>query len=113
MDGNNIATILEEESNNLDCSLFWHFPIYLQAYSVNENRDSLLQTGSESIVRNGNWKFHYYFEDNDTELYNILEDTGENNNLVDTSPKKKEELFKILKKNAGKTPMCLFQKLKN
>lgn len=100
LDGNNIATILQEETNDLERPLFWHFPIYLQAYNENdnENRDSLFRTRPGSVVRKGDWKLHYYFEDNDMELYNLSEDVGEKNNLIDTNPEKKEELLKILKK---------------
>ena len=100
LDGNNITTILQEETKYFERPLFWNFPIYLQAYNVtdNENRDSLFRTRPGSIVRKGDWKLHYYFEDNDIELYNLSEDIGENNNLVDINPEKKEELFKILKK---------------
>ena len=100
LDGNNLSSVLEGEKETLERSLFWHFPIYLQAYNVNdnENRDPLFRTRPGSVIRKGDWKLHYYFEDEGVELYNLSEDIGENNNLVDTNPEKKEELLKILKK---------------
>ena len=71
-----------------------------RSYNVNdnENRDSLFRTRPGSVVRKGDWKLHYFFEDNDMELYNLSEDIGEKNNLVDTNIEKKAELLKILKK---------------
>ncbi|WP_147676492.1 sulfatase [Algibacter pacificus] len=99
LDGNNISSILEGKEEKLERSLFWHFPIYLQAYNVNdnENRDPLFRTRPGSVIRKGDWKLHYYFEDDGVELYNLSEDIGEKNNLVDTHSEKKEELLKILK----------------
>lgn len=100
LDGNNLSSILEGKEKTLDRPLFWHFPIYLQAYNIkdNENRDPLFRTRPGSVVRKGDWKLHYYFEDNEMELYNISDDIGENNNLVNANPEKKDELLNILKK---------------
>lgn len=99
LDGENLAPILEEKQTALERPLFWHFPIYLQAYNVNDNetRDSLFRTPPGSVVRKGDWKLHYYFEDDGIELYNLSEDIGERNNLAETHPEKKEELLKLLK----------------
>lgn len=99
-DGDNLSSILEETSTTLDRPLFWHFPIYLQAYRVrdNENRDALFRTRPGSVVRLGNWKLHYYFENNEVELYNLSTDIGERNNLALKEPKKTEEMKKLLKK---------------
>ncbi|GAA4950462.1 sulfatase [Algibacter agarivorans] len=100
LDGNSLAPVLEEEVQVFERPLFWHFPIYLQAYNVNdnENRDPLFRTRPGSVVRKGDWKLHYYFEDNGLELYNLSEDIGERNNLVETNPEKVEELLNLLKK---------------
>lgn len=100
LDGNNLSFVLEGKAETFERPLFWHFPIYLQAYNVNdnENRDSLFRTRPGSVIRKGDWKLHYYFEDNGVELYNLLEDIGEQNNLASTYPEKKEELLGLLKK---------------
>jgi arylsulfatase A-like enzyme len=78
--------------------LFWHFPIYLQAYQKedNENRDSFFRTRPGSVVRQGDWKLHYYFEDEAIELYNLAEDIGEANNLAQREVEKREELLGLL-----------------
>lgn len=82
-----------------DRPLFWHFPVYLQAYNKadNENRDSLFRTRPGSVVRKGDWKLHYYFEDKGIELYHLAEDIGESNNLEQQEVKKREELLAELK----------------
>lgn len=98
LDGNNLSSILEGKTDTLTRPLFWHFPIYLQAYNVNENenRDPLFRTRPGSVIRNGDWKLHYYFEDDGVELYNLSEDIGESNNLVLAESEKKDELLSEL-----------------
>lgn len=99
LDGANISSILEGKTKTFERTLFWHFPIYLQAYNKNdnENRDPLFRTRPGSVIRKGNWKLHYYFEDNGVELYNIADDIGERNNLATINLEKKEELLNDLK----------------
>lgn len=99
LDGRNLAPILEKKVNELDRPLFWHFPVYLQAYKVNdnENRDSLFRTRPGSAIRYGDWKLHYFFENDEIELYNLVEDIGERNNLTIKEPEKTEELLNYLK----------------
>ncbi|MFY0606445.1 MAG: sulfatase [Cyclobacteriaceae bacterium] len=98
LDGVNLAPILESKKNDLTRPLFWHFPIYLEAYNVNnnQNRDPLFRTRPGSAVRLGDWKLHYYFENNEMELYNLSRDIGEQENLADIEPKKRDELLVLL-----------------
>ena len=99
LDGINLTPILEEKIDKLDRPLYWHFPIYLQAYSVreNENRDSLFRTRPGSVIRYGDWKLHYYFENDEVELYNLSNDIGERNNLAKEEPVKTEEMLNYMK----------------
>ncbi|MDN5217417.1 sulfatase [Fulvivirgaceae bacterium BMA12] len=78
--------------------LFWHFPIYLQAYSQekDDGRDPLFRTRPGSVIRLGDWKLHQYFEDGAVELYNLKDDLGERNNLVKERPQKTKELLNLL-----------------
>jgi arylsulfatase A-like enzyme len=80
-------------------SFFWHFPIYLQGYDIkdNENRDSLFRTRPGSVIRKGDWKLHYYFENNDVEVFNLKDDIEERNNLAEVNKVKKQELLDELK----------------
>jgi len=98
-DGADLSDVLEQKTQTLERPLFWHFPVYLQAYNPadNENRDALFRTRPGSVVRKGDWKLHYYFEDDGLELYNLSEDIGERNNLSEKYPEKTDELFGLLK----------------
>ena len=98
LDGVNILPILKKQPDTLNRSLYWHFPIYLQAYnpSFNENRDSLFRTRPGSVVRKGNWKLHHYFEDNEYELYDLGQDIEEQTNLMEQQPKKAKEMIALL-----------------
>ncbi|MFY0626791.1 MAG: sulfatase [Reichenbachiella sp.] len=100
LDGTNLSSILKEKSDKLDRPLYWHFPIYLEAYHVhdNENRDSLFRTRPGSVVMYKNWKLHYYFENDEVELYDLAQDIGERNNLAIKEPEKTEEMLNDLKK---------------
>ena len=99
LDGMNISEVIEGKAKAIDRPLFWHFPIYLGAFQVhdNENRDSLFRTRPGSVIRYGDWKLHYYFEDHEMELYDLAEDIGERNDLSDSKPEKREELLAILR----------------
>ncbi|PWD98924.1 sulfatase [Marinilabilia rubra] len=102
LDGINISSILEGETDKLDRPLYWHFPIYLQASNTHaiedsEDRDSLFRTRPGSVIRYENWKLHYYFENNEIELYNLEEDIGERNNLAEKETEKRDEMLNYLK----------------
>ena len=91
--------LLKGEAETLgDRALYWHFPCYLQAYSVyDEQRDPLFRTRPVSVIRVGEWKLHQYFEGDDLELYNLEKDIGETNNVAAKYPEKTEELLGRLK----------------
>lgn len=99
LDGNSLAPVLEGKIQTFQRPLFWHFPVYLQAYNVNDNetRDALFRTRPGSVIRKGEWKLHYYFEDDGVELYNLSQDIGETNNLAEVNPEKVNELLEELK----------------
>jgi len=98
LDGESLANVLLKQEQLEARPLFWHFPVYLQAYRVggDESRDSLFRTRPGSVVRLGDWKLHQYFEDGALELYNLKEDIGEKNNLANTKPDKVSELLDVL-----------------
>jgi arylsulfatase A-like enzyme len=97
-DGQNLLPLLVDSQPLEQRPLFWHFPIYLQAYDVNNNqdRDSLFRTRPGSVVRFGEWKLHHYFEDDGVELYNLREDISEQRNLALEHPDKSAELYRLL-----------------
>ncbi len=75
--------------------LYFHFPIYLQAYNKTEDdsRDPLFRTRPGSVIISGQWKLHQYFEDSALELYNLNNDLGETYNLIDENPEMAKELL--------------------
>ena len=89
MDGKSLVPLLRGEIASLgERPIFWHFPAYLQAYRVvDEQRDRLFRSRPCSIIREGNWKLHHYFERNEFELFNLATDIGEKYNLVKVRPK--------------------------
>nr|WP_299074471.1 sulfatase [uncultured Allomuricauda sp.] len=97
LDGIDLTSVLKNQKV-IERDLFFHFPIYLQAYKVEKDggRDSLFRTRPGSVIISGNWKLHHYFEDNKMELYNLKTDVGETKNLVDEYPEKAKELYKKL-----------------
>ena len=92
-------------------SLFYHFPVYLEAYNVHldNGTDPLFRTRPGSVIIKDNWKLHHYFEDGKIELYNIEEDISESTDLSKTNLKKTKELYHDLNKwrEANNAPIPL------
>ena len=78
--------------------LFFHFPIYLEAYNKLEDqgRDPLFRTRPGSVIISGKWKLHHYFEDGGLELYDLSQDIGESNNLAELKPDISKKLLNKL-----------------
>ena len=88
LDGISLKSQFKGQSK-LERDIFYHFPIYLEAYNKIEDhgRDPLFRTRPGSVIISGKWKLHHYFEDDGTELYNLETDIGESNDLSDKEPK--------------------------
>ena len=98
VDGVSLVPLLNGSKTTFgDRPLFWHFPAYLQAYSVwSEQRDPLFRSRPCSVIRLGDWKLHQYFEDGGLELYNLRDDIGEQTDLAKAKPDKTQALLKRL-----------------
>ncbi len=77
--------------------LYWHYPHYGN------------QGGHPaSMVRQGDWKLIYYWEDNHVELYNLADDIGEENDLSTVHSKLaanlKDQMFNWLESVGAKYP---------
>jgi arylsulfatase A len=88
LDGISIVSLLKEPEKKLERNtLFWHFPHY---YFRPEG------TAPQSAVRRGSWKLIHFFEDDRLELYNLDEDIGEKQDLVNKHSNVADELYKML-----------------
>lgn len=87
VDGQSLVSLLKGGKKLNRKAIYWHYPHYGN------------QGGSPgSAVRAGDWKLIKFYEDGRFELYNLKEDIGEKNNLVDQLPKKTAELKAMLYK---------------
>lgn len=89
VDGESFVPILkgEKEYNGIR-PLFWHYP--------NEWGPSGPGIGAASAVRKGDYKLIYYHDGQRMELFNIREDIGETENLVENHPEITREMAAVL-----------------
>jgi arylsulfatase A-like enzyme len=88
-DGVSFLPLLERADARLDRdAIYWHFPGYLQA-----GEDiGTWRTTPAGAIRTGRWKLIEFFEDNRLELYDLAGDIGEQRNLANANPSKRDEL---------------------
>ncbi|QGJ69339.1 N-acetylgalactosamine-6-sulfatase [Planctomycetales bacterium 10988] len=80
VDGVSLVPLLQGKSIE-ERPLYWHYPHYGN------------QGGEPStILMEDEWKLIYYHEDHRYELYNISQDVGEQNNLIDDQPERSEAM---------------------
>lgn len=84
-DGESLLPVLIENKKLQRDELFWHFPHY---------HGSAWKPGS--AIRKGDWKLVVYYESEKTELFNLVEDPGEKNNVAEQNSCKVAELKSIL-----------------
>lgn len=81
LDGVSLASVLRAPGAPLVReSLYWHLPHYHHSTPA-------------SAVRKGDWKLIEFFEDGESELYNLALDPGETKNLAESEPRKVGELM--------------------
>jgi arylsulfatase A-like enzyme len=98
LDGLSLVPLLTQSGPITARTLFWHFPVYLQAYTgkADDSHDPLFRTRPGSALRQGRWKFHQYFEDGRLELYDLDADPGERKNVASLFPEKTTELHQMM-----------------
>ena len=89
LDGESYFSQLHSDtSKNLKRNdIFWHFPGYLGA------GENTYRTKPVSVIRSGNYKLLEFLEDGKIEVYNLIEDVSEKNNLASQMPDLKKELY--------------------
>jgi len=80
VDGVSLKPLMEGKSLS-ERPLYWHYPHY-----GNQGGDP------SSIIREGNWKLIFYWEDGNQELYDLSSDPGEQNNIAEENPQITERL---------------------
>ncbi len=85
VDGESFLTLLQGDTTYRRGPVFWHYPHYGN------------QGGTPgSSVREGDYKLIEFYEDNRLELYNLIDDIGEEHNLAGELAEKAEELHAML-----------------
>ena len=96
-DGKSLLPLLKGKKMK-ERSLIWHYPHY-----GNQGGEPA------SIIRKGDWKLIYYYEDGHEELYNLKTDLEENYNVADKNlqivKSLHHKLFAYLKKVEAKFPV--------
>ena len=69
--------------------MFWHYPVAKPLTPLSE---------PGSVVRDGDWKYIYFYSDGRSELYNLNDDIGETKNLAALNPKKAKKMKKKMRK---------------
>lgn len=97
-DGMSILPLLEGDDYMPERPLFWHFPVYLEAYAGkgDEARDTLFRTRPGTVMRLGDWKLHEYYEDGTLELYHLGMDPTEQKNLGNIYPGMRDSLHLMM-----------------
>ena len=93
LDGISLWPVLRQSGEVPARALFWHFPAYLQAYRGMKGH---WRTTPAGAVRLGRWKLLEFFEDGRRELYDLVADPGESQNLIDKNPERAEALYRRL-----------------
>jgi len=99
-DGINLSKLLLKGKTPRKRALYWHFPAYLEQ---SRGIPGLWRTTPASAIRYGNWKLIRFYETRKTELYNLAEDIGEQNDLSLQNPKEKAKLEKMMDRWLRKT----------
>jgi arylsulfatase A-like enzyme len=105
LDGESLVPLFNQEGSLKRKAIFWHFPGYLNS-AVTRGRDPVFRTRPVSVIRKGDWKLHLYHEEwhldggreslasnNAVELYNLVDDVGERNNIASRQAEKRDELL--------------------
>ena len=96
-DGISLVSLLDGSSEEIvERPLYWHFPSYLQGFGVAGSADPF-RTRPAGAVRLGDWKLIEFFETGRVELYNLVDDISETNNVALSNPDRTALLLQKLR----------------
>jgi len=97
LDSVNLVPVLKGDESFKRGPMVWYYPVGVP---------HIKHSKPGSVIRDGDWKYIHFYDDNRKELYNLKTDIGETNNLIKTNPEKASELAnqlaKILKSHGVK-----------
>ncbi|MBD3267734.1 sulfatase-like hydrolase/transferase [bacterium] len=73
LDGESLAPLLKQTGGLTRDAIYWHYPVYHHSVPA-------------GAIREGEYKLIEFFDDNHVELYNLVDDIGETNNLAEKRP---------------------------
>ncbi|MDP6409740.1 MAG: sulfatase-like hydrolase/transferase [Planctomycetota bacterium] len=85
LDGESLVGLLDSGAEPEREALYWHFPVYLEAYAATKGR---WRTTPAGAVRAGRYKLIEYFEDGRIELFDLVDDPGESEDLATALPER-------------------------
>ena len=93
VDGISLAPIISGTSELVERDLFFHWPYYLgNQVTIQGSREGEWGNRPNATVRSGKYKFSYYYDGTEPELYDLEKDIGEMHNLAKEMPELSEEL---------------------
>lgn len=93
IDGVDLTTIIAEGEEGRDQPLIWHYPHYWAGASIRQAEHGI---GPFTAIRVGDWKYIYTYDDQQSFLYNLKTDIGEQHNLLSLYRDKAKELNALL-----------------
>jgi arylsulfatase A-like enzyme len=89
LDGISFLPVLKDAKASGRDVMYWHYPL---------DKPHFLGGFSAGAIRKGNWKLIEFFETGKVELYDLVKDEGEKNDLAASEPDKVKELLGMLVK---------------
>jgi arylsulfatase A-like enzyme len=86
-DGKSLVPLLTRKDTKVHDELYFHYP-----------HRSNQRGGPAGAIREGDYKLIISFNDNQLELYNLKDDTGEKKDLANEFPQVRDRLYQKLKK---------------
>jgi arylsulfatase A len=83
LDGESLVPLFHQENALKRDAIYWHYPVYHHSVPA-------------SAIRQGEYKLIEFLDDHHLELYNLVDDIGETNNLVESRPEIAAELHRRL-----------------